>query len=119
MEDVEMNNIQYGRKMYKGKLCGRAKWMEGGRIVEVISPPYENLLKFVSGKPSQVTLADVSTWTMVAGWLGTKEFLKKFEKVKKPLQTIQRFRTCPSCNYTWEEKREKEKCSKCGQIFLM
>jgi len=68
--------ITYGRKLIDGKLCGYARFKdENGDTIELISPPYGDLKKYINGQPAPVTTEDVFLWTEVAGWLGTDELL--------------------------------------------
>jgi hypothetical protein len=69
--------IKYGRIPMDNELVGYVTWNEGNDKVELLSPPYHDLIKVMNGKIVGASEEDVMIWTKVAGWLGVEELSKR------------------------------------------
>jgi len=70
--------IKYGRVKlpeFGSELVGYATYEEEGRKVEILSPPYRELIVLENGKRVPTNEVHVLIWTRVAGWLGQEQLL--------------------------------------------
>ena len=72
-----MREITYGKVKIDGKIVLYSKWYENGSKNELISSPYDKLIKLVDGKSVKPTTEDAVVWTKIAGWIGEEELIKE------------------------------------------
>ena len=69
--------IKYGRVRIDGEMVLYSKWYQNGSINELISSPYNKLIKLVDGKEVKPTTEDAVVWTKIAGWIGADELIRE------------------------------------------
>ena len=74
MDEIE---IKYGRVRIDGEMVLYSKWYQNGSKNELISSPYNKLIKLVDGKEVKPTTEDAVVWTKIAGWIGADELIRE------------------------------------------